>query len=128
MSFKAQWQRDKLRKKAQKGFRGYPLATLAYYGPNDSQASKVVVGIVRSEGDEPELQKWHLETGDARVDPAILAAITALLGEHRITSIVAHDRIIGCPHQEGIDYPEGEVCPQCPFWANRDRFTGELIS
>ncbi len=35
--------------------------------------------------------------------------------------------IIGCPHEEGIDYPDGEVCPQCPFWARRDRFTGELL-
>jgi hypothetical protein len=37
------------------------------------------------------------------------------------------DRIIGCPHEEGKDYPAGDVCPQCPFWANRDRFTHELI-
>jgi hypothetical protein len=42
-------------------------------------------------------------------------------------SVVMTDRIIGCPHEEGIDYPEGEPCPQCPFWANRDRFTGRLL-
>jgi hypothetical protein len=28
------------------------------------------------------------------------------------------------PHEERIDYPEGEACPQCPFWAGRDRFAG----
>ena len=33
---------------------GYPLATLAYYGPDASFASKVVVGIVTAEQeDEP---------------------------------------------------------------------------
>jgi hypothetical protein len=37
------------------------------------------------------------------------------------------DRIIGCPHEEGIDYPEGECYPLCPFWAGRDRWTGELL-
>jgi hypothetical protein len=30
--------------------------------------------------------------------------------------------IIGCPHEEGIDYPEKEDCPQCPFWKGRDRW------
>jgi hypothetical protein len=37
------------------------------------------------------------------------------------------DRIIGCPHEEGVDYPEGQSCPRCPFWAHRDRWSGELI-
>jgi hypothetical protein len=32
------------------------------------------------------------------------------------------------PHEEGIDYPEGKTCPQCPFWASRDRWTGESLS
>jgi hypothetical protein len=36
-------------------------------------------------------------------------------------------RIIGCPHEEGIDYPEGSMCPKCPFWSSRDRWTGELL-
>ena len=26
-----------------------------------------------------------------------------------------------------VDYPEGGVCPQCPFWAHRDRWTGDVI-
>jgi len=54
-----------LEKRAKQGFRGYPIATIAFYG------------------------------------------------------------IIGCPHEEGTDYPEGKSCPQCPFWAGRDRFTQE---
>ena len=33
--------------------------------------------------------------------------------------------IIGCPHEEDIDY-QGPVCPKCPFWANRDRWTDPL--
>ena len=34
-----------LKKKARRGFRGYPVATVAYYGPDDQRASKVAVGI-----------------------------------------------------------------------------------
>jgi Extended Signal Peptide of Type V secretion system len=32
----------------------------------------------------------------------------------------------GRPHEEGIDYPEGSTCPRCPFWAHRDRWSGEV--
>jgi hypothetical protein len=32
--------------------------------------------------------------------------------------------MLGCPHEEGIDYPEGEACPECPYWAGRDRPIG----
>lgn len=38
-----------LRKKANRGFRGYPLATMAFYGPDDQVASKVAVGVLPSE-------------------------------------------------------------------------------
>ncbi|WP_244144532.1 hypothetical protein [Paraburkholderia hospita] len=41
-------------------------------------------------------------------------------------SVAAVNRIIGCSHEEGIDYPEGESCPRCPFWSNRDRWSGEI--
>jgi hypothetical protein len=37
----------RLRKKAKKGLRGWPLATIAFYGPNLSQATKAVVGLQR---------------------------------------------------------------------------------
>lgn len=128
MSFKAQWQREKLRKKAKKGFRGYPVATIAYYGPDNTRASKVVVGIVQSEGAEAEpMQKWFSESGDVRSDEKILESIAVFLQGQAVKSVVAVDRIIGCPHEEGVDYSEGGKCPACPFWANRDRFSSELL-
>ena len=46
--------------------------------------------------------------------------------EHGALSVAMADGIIGCPHQEGIDY-EGEWRPVCEFWRGRDR-TGKLIS
>ena len=35
----------KLKKLLNKGFRGYPIATIAYYCPDDKNATKVAVGI-----------------------------------------------------------------------------------
>ena len=42
----------RLRKKARRGQRGWPLATIAFYGPNLSQATKAAVGIIPSENEE----------------------------------------------------------------------------
>jgi hypothetical protein len=109
---------------------GYPIATIAYYGADDKFASKVVVGIVLSEKDNDVafMEKWFGTTTDVRSDREITGQIVKFLEQHEVHRVVMVDRIIGCPHEEGIDYPEGETCPQCPFWANRDRWTGERIN
>lgn len=57
MTLKETRQREKFKKKVQRGFRGYPVATVAYYGPTDQRASKVVVAIVKAEGAEAEPMK-----------------------------------------------------------------------
>jgi hypothetical protein len=74
------------------------------------------------------MRSWNTDTIDVRHDPLIAAALTQWLRSEGIRDTVSHDRIIGCPHEEGIDYPIGRSCPQCPFWASIDRFTHEPIS
>jgi hypothetical protein len=49
-----------------------------------------------------------------------------LIEEQGALSVAMVGGIIGCPHQEGIDY-EGEWCPICEFWHGRDRFTGKMV-
>ena len=127
MSFKAQWYRDKLAKKRQKGFRGYPVATVAFYGPDDKRASKVSVGIIAKEdGEVGPLERWFSDTSDVRTDATIAEAILQFIQQYGAKTVASVDRIIGCPHEEGVDYPEGEKCPRCPFWASRDRWTGKV--
>ncbi len=114
-----------LRRAARRGNQGFPLATVAFYGPDDRRASKVVLGIIIFEGAEPQLQEWTSAAGDIRKDPAVLQTILNQMREHGVKSVATVDRIIGCPHEEGVDYPEGQACPQCGFWRGRNRFTGE---
>jgi hypothetical protein len=117
-----------LEKHSRRGFLGYPLATVAFYGPDDQTATKVAVGIVPGEGAEANpLQRWFSEHEDARADPGIARQIGEFIAAHAAKSVVLVDRIIGCPHEEGIDYPEGTACPLCPFWANRDRWSGQPL-
>src|SRR5215212_933003 len=96
--------RKRLTKKAKKGFRGFPVATVAFYGPDDRRASKLAVGIVRAENEE----------------------VVAYMDGFGVRSVAMVDRIIGCPHEEGIDY-QGPTCPLCPYWAGRDRWSAERI-
>jgi hypothetical protein len=107
----------------------YPLATVASYGPDASRATKLVVSIVERPGarDDAPMRTWTSETSDVRHDPAIAREVVDFIAKHGARRTVTADRIIGCPHQEGIDYPLGRTCPRCPFWLGIDRFTHEPI-
>jgi hypothetical protein len=48
------WQPRKwLDKKSKLGFRGYPVGTIAFYGPDDRLASKVAVAVIVAPDTEP---------------------------------------------------------------------------
>ena len=118
----------RLEKKAKKGHRGYPAATIAFYGPDASRASKVVVGIIPEEDSEvSELRKWSSDSSDLRRETPESTEILEFIKEQSVKTVIMSPGIIGCPHEEGPDYPEGEVCPKCPYWAARDRWTGEEL-
>lgn len=116
-----------LLEQSRRASRGYPTATVAYYGPNDKQATKVAVAIVTEKEDVAFLERWFSEDIDTREDPSINRQVVEFIRGHGARTVVVADRIIGCPHEEGIDYPEGAKCPRCPFWADKDRWTGERL-
>ena len=102
-------------------------------------ATKIAVSIIPDERKLPDVLErkkgklrgqqrcWFSEDIDVRHDPVVGEQIQAFLRQHQARSVVVTDRVIGCPHEEGIDYPEGHSCPHCPYWAGRDRFTHERI-
>jgi hypothetical protein len=80
---------------------------VAFYGPTDKLATKVAVSIILTENNQPDfLQCWFSDGElDVRSDPAIGEQVMAFLKAHAARSTVVADRIIGCPHEEGTDYP-----------------------
>jgi hypothetical protein len=66
------------------------------------------------------VRRWFAESGDVRNDATFEEIILFLRG-HEVHPVAMTKEMMGCPHEEGIDYPEGEACPNCPFWAGRDR-------
>jgi hypothetical protein len=63
--------------------RGYPVGTIAFYGPDNRRATKVAVGIIPAPRSEPaEMRRWFGETGDVRLDETVFAEANALGGAY----------------------------------------------
>jgi hypothetical protein len=112
----------RLRRLAKQGDAGVPRATLAFYGPDNTSASKAVLGIFLRDDSEAIIHRYFSDDTDARYKVDIQENVLARLREHEVRSLIMMEEIFGCPHEEGVDYPEGEPCPQCPFWKGRDHF------
>jgi len=114
--------RKRLSKRAKRGFRDYPIATVALYGADDrgNQAHG------RHFAEAIDLRGWFSQGADIRNDTGIAEQVLAFIDAAGAKSVVMTDRIIGCPHEEGIDY-QGPTCPSCSFWAGRDRWTGKRL-
>jgi hypothetical protein len=100
----------------------YPLATVAHYGPDDSTTTKIAVGIFLSPDTEPIVRRWVssrvLEDGQIRQE------IEQFLRQHDVKQVAMGDGNMGCPHEEGEDFPLGEDCPFCPFWKGKQGSAG----
>ncbi len=95
----------------------FPIGTVAFYGPDDTVTTKIVAGIIRAPGTEPLIERWV----GTRISesPKVQRQIREFFAQHRIASVAASDGNLGCPHEEGLDFPDGEDCPFCPFWAGK---------
>lgn len=62
-------------------------------------------------------------SSEANLDwsPAVIGLCKAVELEviERLIRPLATDGNIGCPHEEGEDFPSGEDCPFCPFWKGK---------
>lgn len=96
------------------------MAAIAYYGPDDQTATKAVVAIVDDAQTILDSTSWQVTSGDIRYDEAVSREIAAFIKSHGIEKAVIAEGILGCPHIPGEDYPKGEPCPYCPFWAEEE--------
>lgn len=81
------------------------------------------LGIFLQEGDEGTIHRYFSDDKDVRFKISIHESILSRMAEHGVKSLIMVEKIFGCPLEEGIDYPEGEPCPRCPFWNDRDRYS-----
>ena len=96
----------------------FPLATVAYYGPDDKTATKVAVGIIMEPGGEcVDIKRWLRRNVDKNAQ--VWKEIHEFISEYPIKSVVVAEGILGCPHEEGLDFPVGGDCPLCSFWKGK---------
>jgi hypothetical protein len=108
-----------LERRAQKGFQGYPLGIIAFYGPNDKIATKAVIGIVTETGGTPQhVKTWIHDQGDLRKDVPAIKELFRYIEAHEVVSVALTPGIYYCPHEPGVDFPEGGACLRCSFWSS----------
>ena len=95
----------------------YPLGTVAMYGPDDKTTTKLVAGVITGPDAEPVLKRW-VGTGVMN-DERVQQQLRTFFELHRVQQVVVSEGNMGCPHEEGEDFPEGEDCPFCPYWRGR---------
>jgi HEAT repeat protein len=95
----------------------YPIGTVALYGPDDTTTTKIVAAVIKREKAEPILERW-VGTSISN-NPKVRRQIGEFFDRHQVKSVVATEGNLGCPHEEGLDFPSGEDCPFCPYWAGK---------
>lgn len=83
----------------------FPIGTLA------------VAGVITKEGAEAILEKFvgtHVKS-----DAKVAEKVKAFFLKHSVKNVVVSDGNLGCPHEEGLDFPRGGDCPFCPWWAGK---------
>ncbi len=95
----------------------FPIGTIAFYGPDDKTTTRIVAGVIFGEDAEPIIERWVAT--DVTTNPKVKREMDAFFKKHAVSAISASDGNMGCPHEEGKDFPEGEDCPFCPFWEGK---------
>lgn len=98
----------------------HPVGTLVYYGPDTVKTKKIVAGVFRSKNSEPIIRRYV--ASDCLDNEKIQNQIAEFFADHGVRTVFNSGGNIGCPHEEGQDYPSGEDCPFCPYWKGRPRF------
>jgi hypothetical protein len=95
----------------------FPAGIVTTYGPDRTTATMIVAVVMASEDAEPVHRCWV--GGNVKAAPDIRSEIADFFFSHAVRSVLYVKENVGCPHEEGVDYPEGEDCPFCPYWEGK---------
>jgi hypothetical protein len=95
----------------------YPIGTVAMYGPDDKTTTKIAAGVILHDGAEPILKRWVAT--DVMTNPKVQLEMKEFFLQHGVKQVAMTQGNMGCPHEEGEDFPQGEDCPFCPFWKGK---------
>jgi len=94
----------------------YPLAAVTPYGPDDKTVTKLTVGIIpNAQADDVSVLDRWVGTNVAS-DEKVAKEMYAFMRSYGVKTVTTATVVMGCPHEEGEDFPDGQDCPFCPFW------------
>ena len=102
----------------------FPIGTVALYGPDDKTTTKIVAGVILERDAEAIIERWV--GTDVTTNPKVQQGIKDFFAQYGVKSVVATDRNMGCPHEEGEDFPLGGDCPFCPYWKGKQGSGAQL--
>jgi hypothetical protein len=70
--------KKRIAKQIKKGFDGYPVVTLAYFGPTAELATEVVISFVLAAGEAPQEQRF-VSKQDVREDETIQSVLIKII-------------------------------------------------
>jgi len=73
--------------------------------------------VILHDGAKPIIKRWVV-TG-VTTNPKVQQEMKDFFHQHGVKSVAVSDGNMGCPHEEGLDFPRGEDCPFCPFWKGK---------
>lgn len=79
--------KKRIAKLVKKGFDGYPLISLEYFGETSNSAKKVVISFVAEENAEPQEQTFLSDT-DARNDEVIQSTLVKIIERSDVRTVV----------------------------------------
>jgi hypothetical protein len=92
----------------------YPIGTVALYGPDDKTTTKIAAGVILHDGAEAIIKRWVAT--DVTTNPKVQQEMKEFFLQHGVKSVAMSEGNMGCPHEEGEDFPLGE---DCPFWKGK---------
>jgi hypothetical protein len=95
----------------------YPIGTVAMYGPDGRTTTKIAAGVILHDGAEPIMKRWVAT--DVTTSPKVRQELMDFFLRHGVKQVAMTEGNMGCPHEEGEDFPQGEDCPFCPFWKGK---------
>jgi hypothetical protein len=95
----------------------FPIGTEAMYGPDDKTTTKIAASVILRHGADPIMKRWVAT--DVTTNPKVRQELQEFFLEFGVKAVATSEGNMGCPHEEGEDFPEGEDCPFCPFWKGK---------
>jgi hypothetical protein len=94
-----------------------PIGTGALYGPDDKTTTKIAAWVILHDSAEPIMQRWVAM--EVMENAKVQQEMKEFFLQYGVKQVAMAEGNMGCPHEEGEDFPHGEDFPFCPFWKGK---------